>query len=108
MLLKKIRLHGYLATYDPERPRSRKVVVLFVGSKMADLAAVEREVQRVVFPAEVKLMVVLTESAKDHEDFFLRLTGTKPVLVDSYHTMREARHAVFDTFCAVNACYTSD
>lgn len=100
-LLKRVRLHGYLAPYDVERSRARKVMVLFVGTKMADPAAVENEIKRLRFQG-VRLLVVAVDSARDNVDMLRRVASVGPVVVETHQHLRDSRDEVLERFCKLN------
>ena len=100
-LLKRVRLHGYLAPYDVERSRARKVIVLFVGTKMADPAAVENEMKRLRFQG-VQLLVVAVDTARDNVDMLRKVASVGPVDVETHQQLRDSRDEVLERFCELN------
>ena len=103
-LLKRVRLHGYLAAYDDDRSRARKVMVLFVDTKMANPAAVETEMKRLRFLG-VRPLVVAVGTARDNVDMLRRVSSVEPVEVETHHKLRESRDEVLDRFCELNRLY---
>ncbi|XP_076465728.1 matrilin-1-like [Babylonia areolata] len=100
-LLKRVRLHGYLTPGGRSKPRSRKVMVLFITSKMADAGAVEKEVMRLKFQG-VGVVVVALDTARDKVDVLTRLSSVPPVLLDSGSAGGASQDQLFRAFCQLH------
>ena len=100
-LLKRVRLHGYLAPYDDARARARKVVVLFLGAKMADPVAVETELKRLRFQGAL-LLVVAVGPARDGLDGLRGVVSVESLAVGGPQELRDSRQGVLDRFCQLH------
>ncbi|KAK7116181.1 cartilage matrix protein-like [Littorina saxatilis] len=100
-LLRKVRLHGFLAADDEMRSRARKVMVLFVGAKMADPVAVETEMKRLNFQG-VKLVVVAVDTAKENIEMLRTQASVPPLEIETNEHLRDSDEDLFEKFCDIN------
>lgn len=104
ILLRRLRLHGYLAGYDDTRRHAHKVVVLFVGTKLLNTEAAELESKRLKFQG-VRLLIVAFGSAADNDETLRQMASVPLVVVDSDESLPKSKHDILERLCDVSMTF---
>lgn len=101
VLLQRVRLYGFLTSYNKSRAHAHKVIVLFVSTHLQDLDAVEKELTRFQFQG-VRLVIVTIGSANQYADRIETVAHISPVQVKDFIHLQSAVGEIEKKLCQVN------